>query len=113
MNKRLRIYSIILLTIFTIGCCFLTGCDKNSAKEKVEVAEEKPLYTSFEKIDVENIGSSINIHIYRDKTTDVLYQAVVHYEGIGLTTMLHPEDGTPLLYSEYKEMLKKGNTTTE
>lgn len=43
------------------------------------------------------------LRYYRDVPTDVLYMHRGHSGG--LTVMLHP-DGTPLLYSEWVEMME-------
>ena len=44
-----------------------------------------------------------DIYLYRESSTDVLYMWKKAYYAGGLSVMLHP-DGTPLLYSEWKEM---------
>ena len=85
----------------------MARCSNNEKKEKVETVEEMPISINYEYIGMETIRQNMYVYVYRDTVTDVMYQFTVFYnDSGGLTTMLNPEDGTPLLYSEYKEILK-------
>ena len=91
MKRCIAIMLACVLTMF-----ILVGC--NTVSKSREFDENATDYTFT------RISSGSRMSIYKEDVTDVMY--VVYHAGYkgGLTVMLDT-DGTPLLYSEWKNRL--------
>lgn len=89
-----RCIAIMLVCVLVIS--ILTGC--NTVRKSKDYNEDATDYTFT------RISSGSRMSIYKEDVTDVMY--VVYHAGYkgGLTVMLDT-DGTPLLYSEWKDRL--------
>lgn len=89
-----RCIAIMLVCILAVS--ILTGC--NTVSKSREFDENATDYTFT------RISSGSRMSIYKEDVTDVMYVCYhAGYKG-GLTVMLDT-DGTPLLYSEWKDRL--------
>ena len=89
-----RFISIMLICVIVVS--ILTGC--NTVSKSREFDENATDYTFT------IISSGSRMTIYKEDITDVMYVCYhAGYKG-GLTVMLDA-DGTPLLYSEWKNKL--------
>ena len=89
----------MLVCIFILtGCSTSTNINTNTVKKSIDYDENATDYTFT------RISSGSRMTIYKEDTTDVMY--VAYHAGFkgGLTVMLDT-DGTPLLYSEWKNRL--------
>lgn len=126
MRKTItKIFAGLLCVVMMVGLC---GCgspvtnnsnntnqteNSHISNEQTETTQptESELYAN--KLDgFEAIAYDEDCCVYylREGRTDVMYalykQKFMNAGFGGLTVMLHPEDGTPLLYSEWVEMGK-------
>lgn len=94
MNNIKKVFAIVLTCALLMSV--LTGC--NNVSKSKDFDEDATDFT-FTRI---SFGSRMSI--YKEDVTDVMY--VTYHAGYkgGLTVMLDT-DGTPLLYSEWKERL--------
>lgn len=87
---------IAIMLVCVIAVSILTGC--NTVSKSREFDENATDYTFT------RISSGSRMTIYKEDITDVMYVCYhAGYKG-GLTVMLDA-DGTPLLYSEWKNRL--------
>ena len=94
MNSIKKIFAIVLTCVLLMF--ILTGC--NNVSKSKDFDEDATDFTFT------RISSGSRMSIYKEDVTDVMY--VTYHAGHkgGLTVMLDT-DGTPLLYSEWKERL--------
>lgn len=94
MNSIKKIFAIVLTCAFLMS--ILTGC--NNVSKSKDFDEDATDFTFT------RISSGSRMSIYKEDVTDVMY--VTYHAGYkgGLTVMLDT-DGTPLLYSEWRERL--------
>lgn len=89
VKKRISSVLVCALAVFT-----LSGCNTvNKSKD----FDENMTDQTFTRI-----SSGSRISIYREDATDVMY-AVYHAGYKGGLTVMFDTDGTPLLYSEWKD----------
>lgn len=96
-----RCIAIILIFVFILTGCSTstnTSINTNTVKISKDYNENATDYTFT------RISSGSRMTIYKEDITDVMY--VAYHAGFkgGLTVMLDT-DGTPLLYSEWKNKL--------
>ena len=91
IRKCIAIMLVCVLTLFILASC-------NTVSKSKDYDENATDYTFT------LISSGSRMSIYKEDTTDVMY--VCYHSGYkgGLTVMLDT-DGTPLLYSEWRERL--------
>lgn len=94
--KRVKRYIAIML-ICVLAVSILTGCDNTVSKSK-DFDENGTDYTFT------LISSGSRMSLYKENITDVMY-LVYHIGYKGSLTVMLDADGTPLLYSEWKEKL--------
>ena len=94
MNSIKKIFAIVLTCALLMS--ILTGC--NNVSKSKDFDEDATDFTFT------RISSGSRMSIYKEDVTDVMY--VTYHAGYkgGLTVMLDT-DGTPLLYSEWRERL--------
>lgn len=94
MNSIKKVFAIVLTCALLMS--ILTGC--NNVSKSKDFDEDATDFTFT------RISSGSRMSIYKEDVTDVMY--VTYHAGYkgGLTVMLDT-DGTPLLYSEWKERL--------
>lgn len=94
MNNIKKYMAIILICVFAMFT--FVGCNTVSKSANYNDSATDNTFTL--------ISSGSRMSIYREDATDVMY--VVYHAGYkgGLTVMLDT-DGTPLLYSEWKDRL--------
>ena len=94
MNSIKKIFAIVLTCALLIS--ILTGC--NNVSKSKDFDEDATDFTFT------RISSGSRMSIYKEDVTDVMY--VTYHAGYkgGLTVMLDT-DGTPLLYSEWRDRL--------
>lgn len=94
MNNIKKYMAIILICVFAMFT--FMGCNTVCKSENYNGSTTDNTFTL--------ISSGSRMSIYRENVTDVMY--VVYHAGYkgGLTVMLDT-DGTPLLYSEWKDRL--------
>ena len=117
LYKKIGLILLGLILIIYI-CVLLISCDNNSTPQN-NSSNDSSMDTSLSSpssvlpFEMELVGESSEGYFkyYRDTTTDVLYikQAQkIGYAGIGgLTVMLDPETGLPMLYDKYIELYEK------
>lgn len=89
-----RFIAVMLICVITVS--ILTGC--NNVSRSKDFDENATDYTFT------RISSGSRMSIYKEDITDVMYVCYhAGYKG-GLTVMLDT-DGTPLLYSEWRDRL--------
>jgi len=87
---------IATMLVCIIAVFILTGC--NTVSKSREFDENATDYTFT------RISSGSRMSIYKEDVTDVMYVCYHAANKGGLTVMLDT-DGTPLLYSEWKDRL--------
>lgn len=88
---------IAIMLVCVLAVSILTGC--NTVSKSREFDENATDYTFT------RISSGSRMSIYKEDVTDVMYVCYhAGYKG-GMTVMLDT-DGTPLLYSEWKDRLE-------
>lgn len=94
MNNIKKVFAIVLTCALLMSV--LTGC--NNVSKSKDFDEDATDFTFT------RISSGSRMSIYKEDVTDVMY--VTYHAGYkgGLTVMLDT-DGTPLLYSEWKDRL--------
>lgn len=94
MNNIKKVFAIVLTCMLLMS--ILTGC--NNVSKSKDFDEDATDFTFT------RISSGSRMSIYKEDVTDVMY--VTYHAGYkgGLTVMLDT-DGTPLLYSEWKDRL--------
>ena len=94
MNSIKKVFAIVLTCALLMS--ILTGC--NNVSKSKDFDEDATDFTFT------RISSGSRMSIYKEDVTDVMY--VTYHAGYkgGLTVMLDT-DGTPLLYSEWKDRL--------
>lgn len=87
---------IAIMLICVLAVFILTGCNTVSKSKDFDEDATDYIFTL--------ISSGSRMSVYKEDVTDVMY--VTYHAGYkgGLTVMLDT-DGTPLLYSEWKERL--------
>ena len=86
------ITAIILIAISVASCAPTDYSSSDNAASSIN----NP-YVTFTRV-----HSNYSFYVYVENVTDVMYLAFIPANGGGVTVMLDT-DGTPLLYSEWKE----------
>lgn len=103
--KKIICLAIVCILVFSLLCgCSTVSVDTPDTDNSQLTVDEVKKATKGEIVAKVVLSSDLSIYYYRDTLTDVMYMISDDFRAGGLSVMYH-SDGTPLLYSEWLEMV--------